>query len=232
MPTDITSYNQHSRLRKIVNGNRMLADYLVFRLFISLALQARHTRRPGLFERSELDSFLSSLEMAEPAGGFDALLQSRWLEPLGNDFVCRVFADANKHFVHKRVNEPVKRMRALRDARVEASTLQQKLNPECLLGEDGAPIPQDRLNRALVLIRVLDTLFEERVRSDAEFTPGLVNAASRAASRLTSGAMDLTLRRFAEVGRETPEIPHSTAAILDDWKSCVSFITPSNETVT
>lgn len=223
----------YRRLLTLVGDNDQRATHLFITFWVDLAYQAEHYGKPGFFAHQEVESFTKA------GGAIELLLESNMLKPAGDDYFCGWFAKVNREmdpdYIDRRIRNTVNRkydegrIRALKGS----ENLMNSLPEDAWLSDTGKHSPQD-MNRAVVLIRTLDTITDRDVRTLEQFSVELVKEALYVCSLHPASKLEFILKRIyankhdvvGKQQRKPPVLSNITEKLLADFSTVVLQVWP------
>lgn len=214
--------------KKIIEA---VATFLFMRLWVELSLLAQSTNRPGylssegkrLFEGTVQELFgedCEAVKLLTQCG----LLAGRANEKEANEeWFCERFARLNGHTAGNFVKREVKGAHASalvrrgNDLAKAAMAQAMLLPPELFKKRDGTAMNDSEVNRAMVLIKTLDSCLRSAGRPAAQYTEGLVADAAAVSEQHRPEE----LRPFYEwlmSHRSEPGLPKTAEGILSQWE--------------
>ncbi|MBI4663598.1 MAG: hypothetical protein HY735_32760 [Verrucomicrobia bacterium] len=144
----------------------------------------------------------------------------------GDGYFCPLFAADNKalspNFVPIQRQGGLARGVVMKRRSLEGVAQQQSLllDPALFKRPDGNPMSPDEINRAIMLIKLLDGYLGRRARLNSEFSPGLVADAYRADRAYSEDTINrfcswLYVQRQSHAGH--PGLPETTEQVLHDF---------------
>lgn len=232
IPVDFASRTEFRLLERAI-GKPGAAAVLFLYLWRALAYSAENGRL-GLLSRDQavlLADDVAFLELQNPV----ALLSTPngFLVPDADGYFCPLFAADNRHLSPNFV--PIQRQGGLargvvmKRRALEGVAQQQSLllNPALFRRPDGSSMSPDEINRAIMLIKLLDGYLGRRARLNSEFSAGLIADAYRADRAYSEDTINrfcswLYVQRQSHIGH--PGLPETTEQVLHDFDRYVKAV--------
>jgi hypothetical protein len=209
------------------------AAFVFQRLWCHLALQARAHGRSGLYKAEYLPHFEDTTKAVPDA--IKALRNSGIVRVIKDgDLFCPLFYHYNSHLDMSFVPPSVKWIGdwdKWREKMAERGKGQAAWIPKLAWYlPNGETVPETVMNRALVLINILDVILHRYPRQPKDLEVGTIHAAIRVVQRNAEGKLSVVTKRFLAVSRpsKNPLYPPTTEEALEQWDDLVIMISPDD----
>lgn len=238
VPRDYDRYPEFRKLEAILEKRfpsaNIMANFLFLRLWTELAYQAAHCPL-GCLPKDEFTFFYEALRIT--ATGIDEPLLLEVFKASGMLKEKDAFLFSLMFFTF---NEELSReFRASQMKATDAIALKRRkeryqkgvsrdvaaLPPEYFNEVDGQKIEAIEMNRIVVLIRCLDSIFSVVERDKKDFGVGVIHDACRMLRRLGPDKTEAILQRLL-AKRKSSDLPRSTEQLLANLDSCLVQLEP------
>jgi hypothetical protein len=237
---DFDRYPEVRRLQAILAHSfpsaHILASHIFMQLWKELAYQAEMNAL-GDFPKAEFGFFFDALNISSTGLTAeimtDVLLKSGLLKEYEKTYFCPIFFADNTN-LSREYKAPSVTAHEVRTLKIKKDKYEKKAEKEALsMPEDyfsevdGKPVEKFEMNRAIVLIRVIDSILCRPERAKPDFGVGIVHDACRVVRRFDPGQLDaIHLRMLTK--RRTPALPRSTEHFLSNIDSCLLKLNPDD----
>lgn len=238
-PQDYERYPEFRRLIQLVDAKQreakvkvppeMISNFLFFRLWSELSYSAR-TERLGVLTEWNMDQL--SKETALPFKDFEQLMvDSKLLKKCNGYYFCFLFHTCNLDLSRDYDAPVLKAQEArllnakIRKFKEEAPKLVSQLPQEYSHQVDGIPVSPEEMNKIIVLVHVLDSIFGREARKVSNYEVGLFQDGARIIRSFSDLQLQISLQRLL-AKRMQHDVPHSAEKCMAIWKDLMDMIRP------
>ena len=233
LPRDFSSLIQFRKLEELL-GDRARATLLFIALWVELGYSVESTGAAGFL--SDTDEFVfQRIPPAQIDAPMKTLEASGFINKVPGGWECPIFtfynAALDASYIPDDSDELWKNFtNGKQEMARGASAILESIQPQCWFWKEGKIEPA-LMQKALLLIKMVDAILKLGKRPPAEFEPPIIHAAIEVINGWSDTKISVILRRAFEVSRRKnlpPGFTRSTVIFLERFEDVVALLLPAD----